>query len=400
MALSLDLRTAILFGVLATWLTGGLLLLSWRSLPDAVRPSLRWWLAALALHPLGFLLVALRDFAPSWLTGPSAATALAVAFACMAIALRNFYGLPERRERLYSVVLLVAFSGVWFTEVQPHPQARMASLNLLLAMLLGSGARAVFRRGGPRGRVPRITGAIFAAITGLVLFRATLAVLAPELAPALVPNLPLHSSTLSLVTGTGVLLLPLLSTVGFVLMCAERSQEQLALTARMDFLTGIFNRRAIEDLAARAISASRRHGVSLAILVVDLDHFKNVNDEYGHECGDNALVESVRRMRESLRSEDLVGRQGGEEFVVVMPDMDLAGAHAAAERLRRQFSDRPMRIHDGEREVEAKLTVSVGVAALEPADQQFSHLLRRADRAMYAAKAAGRNRVMIDVLGA
>jgi diguanylate cyclase (GGDEF)-like protein len=392
------LRTALLFGVLATWLTGAVLLLSWRSLPDTVRPSLRWWLAGLALHPLGFLLLALRGELPSWLTGPTSATVLAVAFACMAVALRNFYGLPERRERLAVVVLAVAVAGIWFSEVQPSLQGRIASLNLLVAVLLGSGARAVFRHGGPRGRVPRITGAIFATVTALVLLRAGLELAWPDVAPAAAaPHVPLPSSLVNLVSAAAMLLLPPLSTVGFVLMCAERSQEQLALTARMDFLTGIFNRRAIEDLAARAISASRRHGVPVSILVVDLDHFKHVNDEHGHECGDNALVESVRRMRESLRSEDLIGRQGGEEFVVVMPDIDLASAHAAAERLRLQFSDRPMRIHDGEREVEAKLTVSVGVAALEPADQQFSNLLRRADRAMYAAKAAGRNRVMVDV---
>lgn len=393
MAWSLDLRTAIVFGVLATWLTGGLLLLSWRSLPDAVRPSLRWWLAALALHPLGSLLVALRGVGPDWLTGATAVTLLAAAFACMAIALRGFYGLPERRERLYAIVLLVTVASVWFTEIAPDPQWRIASLHLLLAVLIGSGARAVFRRGGPRGRVPRVTGAAFAAVTALVLLRA-----GAELAAPGASSPPWSSSPVDAACAAGMLVLPVLSTVGFVLMCAERSQEQLALSARMDYLTGIFNRRAIEDLGTRAISAARRHGVPLAILVVDLDHFKDVNDQHGHECGDNALVESVRRMRECLRSEDLVGRQGGEEFVVVMPDIDLGSAHAAAERLRRGFADQPMRIQDGEREIEARLTVSVGVAALEPGDQQFSHLLRRADRAMYAAKAAGRNRVMVDVL--
>ncbi|MBP8080766.1 MAG: GGDEF domain-containing protein, partial [Arenimonas sp.] len=193
-----------------------------------------------------------------------------------------------------------------------------------------------------------------------------------------------------------LVVLPLLATVGFLLMCTERGQEELERTARLDFLTGIFNRRAIEDLASRAISAARRHGTPLAIMILDLDHFKRINDAHGHEVGDRALIETVLRMREAMRAEDLVGRLGGEEFVVVMPDMALASAYAAAERLRRNFSDRPMFISSGSERLEIMLTVSIGVAALEPGDQLFSHLLRRADQAMYAAKAGGRNLVMLD----
>ncbi len=188
----------------------------------------------------------------------------------------------------------------------------------------------------------------------------------------------------------------MLATVGFLLMCTERGQEELERTARLDFLTGIFNRRAIEDLASRAISAARRHGMPLAIMILDLDHFKRINDAHGHEVGDHALLETVRRMREAMRAEDLVGRLGGEEFVAVMPEMDLAGAFAAAERLRRSFSDRPMFINSGSERLEIVVTVSIGITVLEQGDQLFSHLLRRADQAMYAAKAGGRNLVVLD----
>ena len=392
MAWSLDLRTAILIGALATWCTGALLLLSWRSLPTSVRPSMRWWLVGTALHPLGLTLVASEGWLPDWLCVPLAATLIAGALSCLAIALRSFYGLPERRRRLVVVTALVSLGAVWFTAIQPDLQLRVLSLQLLLAVLLGSSARAVYRQDGPRGRVPRLVALMFALATVLALLRAAQAASGVDVVAPLLAT--------SLVTGIGVLslaLLPVLASTGFLLMCTERSQEQLERTARMDHLTGIYNRRAIEDLAARAISASRRHGVPLAVLVVDVDHFKHVNDDFGHECGDQVLVEAVRRMRLIMRSEDLVGRQGGEEFVAVMPDMDLGSAHAAAERLRRSFAEKPLLVHDGEAAIELRLTLSVGVAALEPGDQQFSHLLRRADRAMYAAKAAGRNRVMLDV---
>lgn len=391
MAWSFDLRSAILIGALATWLTAGMLLLNWNSLPDNVRPSLRWWLAGIALHPLGFALIALRDQVPLWTVMTLGATSLAAAFGCMAIALRSFYGLPERRMRLYVLTVMVGAAAVWLTFVTPHLQARIIVVHVLLAILIGSGARAVFRHGGPRGRVPRITGALFALVTLLVLMRAAI-----EASWPIAPDQLLSATPVNLTCIGALLLLPVLATVGFLLMCAESAQVQLERMARVDYLTGIYNRRAIDDLATRAISAARRHGTPLAIMIVDVDHFKLVNDQHGHECGDNALVEVVRRMREILRNEDLIGRQGGEEFVVVMPDIDLNSARAAAERLRRGFSDTAMAIHDGDRPIELPLTISVGVAALEATDQQFSHLLRRADRAMYAAKTAGRNRVMVD----
>lgn len=390
MAWSFDPRTAILVGALVTWLTAGMLLLNWKSLPDNVRPSLRWWLAGIALHPLGFTLIALREQVPLWLVMTLGATSLAASFSCMAIALRSFYGLPERRMRLYVITVMVGIAAVWFTFFAPNLQSRIIVVHVLLAILIGSGARAVFRRGGPRGRVPRFTGALFALVTVLVLVRAGLETFWP-----ITPDQVLAATPVNLASIGALLLLPVLATVGFLLMCAESAQVQLERMARVDYLTGIYNRRAIDDLATRAISASRRHGIPLAIMIVDVDHFKLVNDQHGHECGDNVLVEVVRRMREILRNEDLIGRQGGEEFVVVMPDIDLASARAAAERLRRGFSDTPMTIHDGDGTIELPLTISIGVAGLEAPDQQFSHLLRRADRAMYAAKSEGRNCVMV-----
>lgn len=389
-----DLRTAIQLGSLVTLLTGALLLASWNSLPPAVRPSLRCWLIALLLNPLGLGLISLRSLAPDWLSIAGGNLLLGVSFACMAVALRQFYALPERRATHAVLVLLAGAVVAWFAEVMPNPQVRIAFASSMLAVLLGSSAHAVFRPGGAGGTVPRLTGAMFACVALVMVARAVHESLWPS-----APGGAFLPRPLNMVVIGSLLLLPVLATVGFLLMCTQRSQEELEHTARLDYLTGIFNRRAIEDLATRAISGSRRHGIPLAILLVDVDHFKHINDQHGHEAGDQALVESVRRMRELMRSEDLVGRQGGEEFVVVLPDIDLGNAHAAAERMRRSFSDQPMRVLVGHRSVEIPVTVSIGVAALEASDLQFSHLLRRADRAMYAAKAAGRNRVMLDVGG-
>lgn len=398
MGWSVDLRTAILFGALLTWLTDVLLILSWNSLPRAMRPSLRWWLFGMALHPVGFVLIGLRDNLPVFLSLVAANVILAVAISCMAIALRIFYGLPERQTWLVSLPVAVGLLCLWFTYLEPSLHWRVVWTSLLMGVLIASCARAVFRRDGPAGTVARLTGSLFGVAGALMLARAVHEAWVPASTVDLLRSGPFDLACLGI-----LVLMPVLATVGFLLMCTERSQQELERTARIDYLTGIFNRRAIEDLAGRSISASRRHGIPMAIMLVDIDRFKRINDDFGHEAGDQALIEAVRRMREVMRSEDLVGRQGGEEFVAVMPDIDLGSAHAAAERLRRNFADRPMTISrpmtitsEG-RQIEVPVTVSIGVAALAPSDRQYSHLLRRADRAMYSAKAAGRNRVMLDV---
>jgi len=388
-----DLRSAIVYGAVVTLLVGGLLLLSWRSLPQGLRPALRWWLASLGLHALGAALLATRDLAPLWLSLVLANSILGLALACMAIALRAFSGLPQRQLAHLGLALMIALAALWFIDVQPDVHRRIMSLTFLLSLPMASAARAVFRRGGPQGEVARFTGMAFAFGAAVLLTRAASEWLWPA------GHFVLMAPSAMNIACVGTLLaLPALATVGFVLMCTEHAQAELERSARLDYLTGIFNRRAIEELAGAAISSSRRHGTPLAILLLDVDHFKRVNDDHGHEAGDQALVEAVRRMRAILRAEDLIGRQGGEEFVVVMPDVDLADAQAAAERLRRAFAGDPMRVGAGSPgPIEAFVTVSIGVAALRPGDAFWSQLLRRADRAMYAAKAAGRNKVVADL---
>jgi diguanylate cyclase (GGDEF)-like protein len=389
-----DLRSAILFAAAMTLVTVVLLLCGWRSLPPTMRPALRWWLASLVLHAGGAALVATRGLGSPWLGFVLANGVLGLALGCMAIAMRVFYGLPARRGAHGALAGATAAWTAWFLFVQPLPRLRLAGACLLLALAMASAARAVFRPGARAGRVPRLTAGVFAATAAILAAR-----VAAE-AAGIPPPLSLRGwPPYDLLCVGAMLLLPGLATVGFLLMCTERSQAELERSARLDHLTGLFNRRAIEELAAAAISAARRHAQPLAVLLVDVDHFKDVNDAHGHEAGDAALVEAVHRMRAVLRTEDVIGRQGGEEFVAVMPGVDLARAGAAAERLRASFAGQSMCLGDTTGRPELGITVSIGVAALQPGDAHWTQLLRRADRAMYAAKAAGRNTVCIDLAG-
>jgi diguanylate cyclase (GGDEF)-like protein len=172
---------------------------------------------------------------------------------------------------------------------------------------------------------------------------------------------------------------------------AERTAE-LERLATTDALTGVANRGELTRAAEVELARARRHGIPLAVLVVDADHFKEVNDSHGHAAGDAVLREVAARLKGLLRAHDGLGRWGGEEFVLLLPHLDAAGARAAGERVRRAFEGQPMALPDGGLH---RLTVSVG-AAVARAEESFEEALRRADHALYAAKAGGRNRVCLD----
>ena len=139
---------------------------------------------------------------------------------------------------------------------------------------------------------------------------------------------------------------------------------------------------------------SSQRGKPLSVLLLDIDYFKAVNDSYGHDAGDLVLREFASRVRRNIRGIDLACRLGGEEFVVVMPDTDLAKAYLVGERLRQCIAAAPF--YAGERIGTLEVTASVGVAALEFADDTPELILKRADQALYCAKRDGRNRVVAD----
>ncbi len=168
--------------------------------------------------------------------------------------------------------------------------------------------------------------------------------------------------------------------------------------ARTDALTGVSNRRHFFDVAAQEIARARRHGKALSVIVVDIDHFKQINDSLGHERGDLVLCGVARMIAEASRETDLVARTGGDEFVVLLPETDGIGATVIAERLRSRAGAALIEAHVDTRpeapRLEAEITVSAGVAEYEEADLTIESVLRRADRALYAAKSAGRDRTV------
>ena len=165
---------------------------------------------------------------------------------------------------------------------------------------------------------------------------------------------------------------------------------ELARLAAVDPLTGLRNRRAIDEYLHDALSAARRHDRTLSVLVMDIDHFKTINDTLGHHTGDAVLEHTARVLDGALRTEDAIGRWGGEEFLVVLPSTDEEGALRVTERLRRALArDQPeqARAHG--------LTVTITIGAAEWRREEMDELVRRADSALYLGKAAGRDNVQV-----
>jgi diguanylate cyclase (GGDEF)-like protein len=171
----------------------------------------------------------------------------------------------------------------------------------------------------------------------------------------------------------------------------ERQRARLQALATRDPLTGAYNRRAMDHELALAVEAHRRHGAPFALVLLDLDEFKRINDAHGHEAGDAVLVELTRLLQRHFRKLDRIYRLGGEEFVVLLSGAETRSLAAVCESLRARI-ERDLRHGD------AAITVSAGVAALGK-DETPTQWLARADAALYRAKGAGRNRVEVDVSG-
>jgi len=166
---------------------------------------------------------------------------------------------------------------------------------------------------------------------------------------------------------------------------------ELNRLVRTDWLTGALSRRALETEAQREVERSIRSGANLAMILFDVDHFKTLNDDYGHSAGDAALRGMVRRVQSQLRTFDLLARSGGDEFTALLPGTDLAGAREVAERVRRAIETLAVPVEG----TTLRCTASCGVSQLGREENNFEALLRRADRALYDAKRMGRNRVVV-----
>jgi len=384
----IDLATLSLLGALQALLLAPLLLAATRVYTGLARRSLRIWGSVLLLQALGWALLALRGHISDWFSIVLANGVLITSYAESARALRLLLKVPQRRRLLAAIGLGGWLLITWLWHMRPEDyHARVYAMALVagsyLCMLLWP-LRHAARPGGSNAQRAMLLVLLGACAAWLLRLG--------ELGASPVPGqgllTPTPANTLNLFYSA---LEPVLASIGFLLMYNETAQAELKRLARTDPLTGTLNRLALDEEAERLFRRSAGHGGECAVLMIDVDHFKVINDRYGHAGGDVVLMALAARIGEHLRHGDVLGRVGGEEFLMLLPDTGMNEATLVAEGLRTSIEDMRTNL-DGEPQ---RVTISIGVAVREPTDPKFGVLIRRADRALYSAKRAGRNRVAV-----
>jgi diguanylate cyclase (GGDEF)-like protein len=352
------------------------------------RDGLGHWALALLINAIGHLLIMLRGLAPDILSVVLGNVLLACVFVGMIAAIYQFQGRPAPWLLLLAAPVMVAVFVSMFMDNFP---ARAGFVGLVIGLqAIWALAATLERRHATVGRGQWLLVAGL-ALEALVLGgRSVLTVALPDAATSI-----LQSSVLQTVTFMATFSVVLVSSVGFVFMSRDRSDESNRIMAALDPLTGVANRRSLISALDRDVSRAIRMHQPIALMMVDIDHFKHVNDRYGHPAGDEVLCSVVSVLRQRVRAQDLVGRYGGEEFMVLLPDTDLAGAEQLARELCKAVEESRC-LAQGAGPEGVEVTVSIGVFGghLESGDS-WDMLIAAADRALYEAKNNGRNRVEV-----
>lgn len=386
----LDLRTVILMAALSCLLLSIVLAGAYRVYPRSIGGLREWSLGGLGFCVAGILFT-LRGVIPEWLGIVLANTVFAASYVLSWRGMRAFHGLRQSSWMLWSSLLaaLVVFLG-YFTFIVPDVVPRLIVVSGVSVVFYGSMALLSWRHNGS-GMAERFFLALMVLGTLSSTLRMVTAVLHPASATSLLA--PSGPQVVYLIAHN---MLALLNGIGFFLLATSRLQSKLNELARSDALTGAMNRRALMERLEDAVALARRTSQPVALVMVDLDHFKQINDTHGHREGDRVLVDFVALVKRSTRPQDLLARMGGEEFALVLPNTTTEGALHLTQRLHAQLN---LPRADGLPAYTASFGIGVwqgggthagsSIFPVEAVDDWF----RRADEAMYRAKLSGRNRI-------
>jgi diguanylate cyclase (GGDEF)-like protein len=351
-------------------------------------PGLRMWAVSNFLLSLAAGLHGSQGIAPLWVSALVGYSVVLLARVCSVGALCQLdrRPIPARLLGGVSAALLlgVATTVLWW----PNPTAR--SLLMVGGMSLFSGwCTVLLFVGAPLSISRSLTLVGFAGIVLANLSR--LLAHAQQIDSGL--DVDLTSPVIAVYIGF-VVIFEVLCNVGFVLIVTDRMHEWVLQLARTDHLTGALSRGALYAQAARDLQLARRQQTFTAAFIVDIDHFKTINDTHGHATGDAVLRHVALHGQAVLRCTDLFGRYGGDEFVAILPETDLLTAAAIAERLREAVAEPAPGLCPLPRGLPA-VSVSIGVAAIAAGGADIDALVAQADQALYTAKRAGRNRTRV-----
>jgi diguanylate cyclase (GGDEF)-like protein len=376
--LGLDVRSVILIAGIMSLLMATVLFFLRRNYPPTIK-GLREWAAAPVILFLATLLFGARGTIPNFLSIVVGNLFLLSGAALLYFGSQRFLG-RKASVKLWAGLILVALAPLfWFSVVAPHYGVRIGIISALMASMSFAHALVILRH------APRTFSTYFTATSLLVLalaqalrFRSAFGLAATDgifdnFQPEQTAYITIYSLTI------------LTTTIGTVLMATDRLRGELEHLATHDSLTGALNRRALIEACELELARCRRNDKVMALLMIDLDHFKAINDTHGHPVGDRVLVDFVARVKSLLRQPDRLGRFGGEEFVALLPETSPDEARVVAERLRATIEASAGEL--------PPCSVSIGITVSRPDDAGLDRMLTEADAALYQAKRGGRNRV-------
>ncbi len=384
-----DFQTLYVVAATSLLATGAIVALAARSYSGDLSRIGYLWAMAVGFATLGYVFVALRGFVPdvvSILGGHATGVAATCGFYHACLRLR------KRKAPLfliYSPVAAATASAAYFSLYAPNLSVRVAVFSALAALPMGLSAVTLAPRRGAPGPLTSSIGSFGFALGSAVLVVRAAVRLTQDPAVSLRANFassPFEqlSILLTFIVFSALSLL-------FLIICNDRLNLELERLATLDPLIERFNRRTIEDFGRREAANAKRRQSALAVALVDIDHFKQINDRHGHATGDTALRSAVAVFEQNLRARDVLGRYGGDELIVVMPDTDAEQAAAVCERLRELLA----RSRFAGESAQVTLTVSIGVASVRGEGADFEKLVHAADTALYEAKRQGRNRICV-----
>lgn len=392
------MNNALALLAITTALAGMMLAIVWSLRRCGLPGVMEWWRSNLVLT-LAMVLITLRGHVPDALSIVVGNAGLSWALALFHAGVARFCGRTPPWRALLAGTAAVTAGIVYWRYVSDDFNARVVVVSIFNAAVCGSAGLMLWRWrprkdrdaarrgedrravGGPKG--PWMTTATFAllfafghAVRGVVSLQAAL-----SHGAAGTPGM----NTIFL--ALGALVMPAM-TMGAVLMIHGAIVDRLEAVANRDYLTGVLSRKAFEEGAARVLALAQSSGMPVTLLILDVDHFKLVNDTHGHAAGDAVLVAFTAALARQVRSGDLVGRLGGEEFAVLLPGAPHHEAEPIAERIRAAAASQPV----DWRGIAIRYTVSGGLASWQKGED-VAALAARADTALYVAKLAGRNRM-------
>ncbi len=383
----LDPLSAFVFATLFSLLNGAVLGFIHPALtPDLQPSSADWRVGTLLVAGGSALFIGQAATGANWVL-PLANGAWLVGLALYWRAVRRLFAVPDSHW-IYLPVLAGTFGNVVFVYAVPSVAYRVAVATVCWVAIIGGAVATLLRhRDRDRSISARVLTGIFILLAALMLARGVYYVVAGRVVVSIAQPL----NWVNALTPLLVAVLPVIGTTAFVLLCFERIRAELHRAATTDALTGLPNRRTITERASVLLALAHAGQQPFSVAVIDVDHFKAINDQHGHDIGDLVLQAVAANLRAHCHSEEVVGRQGGEEFVALLPEADAAGAHRAAERLRTAVADQSIAVGP---DTSLQVTVSIGIATgTSNSLPDFDTLLKHADMALYDAKANGRNRV-------